>query len=53
VKGWKTLVGGIIAIGLGFYTIVTMPEKFEWGAGLVAIGLMGLGVGHKIDKMQK
>lgn len=50
MKGWKTLIGGILAIGCGMYLII-YEKKYEPGMGLVTVGLLGLGIGHKIDKL--
>lgn len=52
MKGWKTLVGGALAIVCGMYLIV-FTEHIEFGMGLVTAGLMGMGIGHKLDKMTK
>lgn len=49
MHGWKTLTGGILAIALGAYLVI-FTDKFEYGAGLVSLGFMGLGIGHKIEK---
>jgi len=48
--GWKTWAGSLIAIGLGIYMIIFHPDRFEYGAGLVSIGLISMGIGHKIEK---
>ena len=53
MKGWKTWAGGLAAIGCGMYLIIFQPERFEYGAGLVSLGLLGMGIGHKIEKAGK
>ena len=50
MKGWKTLTGGLAAIVCGMYLIIFQSERFEFGAALVSLGLMGMGIGHKIEK---
>jgi hypothetical protein len=50
MNGWKTLVGGIAAIGCGMYLLVETPHV-EFGMSLMSLGLMGLGLGHKLDKV--
>ena len=52
MKGWKTFAGGLIAIALGAYLIIFDSAKFEYGAGLVGVGLMGMGIGHKLDRQE-
>lgn len=49
MKGWKTWVGGLIAVGCGMYLLIFTPEK-EFGITLISIGFMGVGIGHKIEK---
>ena len=52
MKGWKTLIGGLCAVGCGMYLIIS-GKNIEFGMGLVTIGFMGIGIGHKLDKMNR
>ena len=53
MRGWKTWAGGVIAVGVGLYLVVFQPERFEFGAGLMSLGFIGMGIGHKIEKAGK
>jgi len=52
MKGWKTWVGGLIAIGVGIYLLVFTEER-EAGLAFMSAGLMGIGLGHKIEKASR
>lgn len=49
MKGWKTLTGGVLAVGCGMYLIIS-KTNMEFGMALISIGFLGLGIGHKIEK---
>jgi len=49
MKGWKTWTGCLIAVAMGFY-LVLFSDRYEFGAGLISIGFMAMGIGHKIEK---
>ena len=51
MRGWKTWAGGLLAIGLGTYLLLFVPDERELGVGLISMGFMAIGIGHKIEKM--
>ena len=48
MTGWKTWLGGLIAIGVGVWLIIR--GQLEVGLGFISGGISVLGVGHKIEK---
>lgn len=52
MEGWKTLIGGLSAVGCGMYLLVT-GTQIEYAMGLITLGFMGLGLGHKLDKVAR
>ena len=51
MKGWKTLLGGLIQVGLGAFLIAT--GDIEKGVTLIGTGVSTIGLGHKLDKASK
>lgn len=48
MKGWKTLLGGLVGIGGGVYAMT--QGHIEQGIALIFGGLSTIGIGHKLDK---
>ena len=52
MHGWKTWVGGVLAIGCGMYLLVS-GKNVEFGITLISMGFLGIGIGHKIEKKKE
>ena len=48
MKGWKTWAGGLVAVGVGIYLLIS--GQVEVGLGFISGGMATLGIGHKIEK---
>jgi len=51
MKGWKTLVSGLVLIGCGAYMLAV--GEVEKGIALIGEGGAIIGIGHKLDKANK
>lgn len=49
IKKWRTTTGATIAITFGGYLVLS-GKNVEGGMGFVSLGLMGFGLGKKIDR---
>lgn len=56
--GWKTWLGGLVAVSVGVAGLAYgfLNDQIAIGlltAGLGAMGMMGIGLGHKLEKSGK
>lgn len=51
MDGYKTLIGAVLAVGCGMFLIYT-EKNVEYGMVLISMGVMGFGLGSKLDKLK-
>lgn len=58
MSGWKTWLGGLVAVMVGITGITFGYLEHDMSAvfiaaGFAAMGVMGIGLGHKMEKTAK
>lgn len=51
-KKYVTLIGAIVAVGCGMYLLLA-TDRAEFGMALITTGIIGFGLGRKLDRLDK